>query len=86
MIILGVESGKNSSLHVSHDYGRNFTMVTLNVSDTKVAQVDYFVKGPVTYQLVRVNTENLYVYSIKIIINRNQHVEFVITVDVCINV
>ena len=27
-------------------------MVTLNVSDTQVAQVDHFIKGPVTYQLV----------------------------------
>ena len=53
MVILGVQSGKSSSLHVSHDYGVNFTTVTLNVTANQTAQVDYFIKGPVSYKLVR---------------------------------
>jgi len=52
IVILGTQSGRSSTLHISHDYGVTFTTKILNVSDYQAAQVNYFVKGPVTYQLV----------------------------------
>ena len=52
IVILGAQSGRSSTLHISHDYGVRFTTVILNVSDYQAAQVNYFIKGPVTNQLV----------------------------------
>ncbi|XP_065891527.1 VPS10 domain-containing receptor SorCS2-like [Dysidea avara] len=51
MVILGTQAAKSSRLHISHDYGLFFDIVTLNVSRTQPARLDYFLRGPLTYQL-----------------------------------
>ena len=56
IVVLGTQATKSSTLHISHNYGLHFDIVTLNVSDTlpQPARLDYFLRGPLTYNLVSI--------------------------------